>query len=237
MAQSRYLVAMNDFSQAEAVETVDSRVQLILAGERLFAERGMEGASLREIASAAGHGNNNAVRYHFGSKEGLMQAIFHHRVLQMEPVRARLLARLEADGLLTDARSLLELIALPYFTLRASDGRFSYPAFMLQYLLQYRPRGVRHMADEAGALSPALNRAQELLRARINYLSPETADRRIRHAMIAFVTAIIGAENTMPKLSMHQYRDVIDDTMSHIVASLVLQDRHGSSGLISEFFT
>lgn len=60
-----------------------------------------------------------------------MQAIFRHRVLQMEPMRARLLKSFEARRLTSDAWALLELITLLYFTLRSADGTFSYPAFML----------------------------------------------------------------------------------------------------------
>ncbi|MCX7283194.1 MAG: TetR family transcriptional regulator [Novosphingobium sp.] len=216
------MIAAHQNEHADAPDTADSKVQLILAGEKLFAERGVEAASLREIASAAGHGNNNAVRYHFGSKLGLIQAIFSYRVAQMEPVRAHLLAKLEAEGLLADARSLLELIMLPYFTLRAPDGTFSYPGFMLQYLLYYRPKGVRHVADEVGALSPALNRAQSLLRARVSYLDYETADRRILHAMLAFIAAVINAENQKPRLTAERYRALIDDTISHIEAALIV---------------
>jgi len=233
----RYSPIMNDILDASAVDAKDSKVQLILAGEKLFAEKGIEAASLREIASLAGHGNNNAVRYHFGSKQGLIQAIFRHRVTQMEPIRAELINKLESEKLSADTRAILEVIVLPHFTLRAPDGTISYPAFLLQYLLYYRPRGVRHTADEAGELSPALNRAQNLLRTRIGYLGPEIADNRILHAMITFVTAIIGAENAMPKLRIEQYRTLIDDTLDQIVASLVLQTSSHKKTLIHEFIT
>lgn len=231
----RYTGLMAPLAEALANDTADSKVQLILAGEKLFAEQGVEGASLREIAALAGHGNNNAVRYHFGSKQGLVQAIFRHRVVQMEPVRARLIERLVERNLTTDARAIIEVICLPYFTLRASDGTFSYPAFMLQYLLYYRPRGVRHTADEAGALSPALNKAQELLRKRLDYLPPDISDRRILHAMITFVTAVIGAENTKPGINEDQYCSIIDDTFNQIVAALVLQHSPTRATLVGEF--
>ena len=49
---------------------------MIRAGERLFGESGIDGVSLREVAAAAGQGNTSAVRYHFGSKDGLVAAIF-----------------------------------------------------------------------------------------------------------------------------------------------------------------
>ncbi len=223
------------FHEVTPVETADSKVQLILAGERLFAERGVEAASLREIAVAAGHGNNNAVRYHFGSKQGLVQAIFRHRVVQMEPVRAQLLARIQAANLVADTRSIFEVIVLPYFTLRAADGTFSYPAFILQYLLYHRPKGIQHTADEAGSLSSALNTAHHLLRSRIGYLAPEIVEGRILHAMITFVTAIISAENAVPKLSTEQYLAYIDDTIDQAVASMVLQNSPRNATLMREF--
>lgn len=223
--------------EAIPADTADSKIQLILAGERLFAERGVEGASLREIAVAAGHGNNNAVRYHFGSKQGLVQAIFRHRVVQMEPVRAKLLARLKAANFVTDTRAIFEVVVLPYFTLRAPDGTFSYPTFILQYLLYHRPKGIQHTVDEASALSPALNTADQLLRSRIGYLAPEIVEGRILHAMITFVTAIISAENAVPKLSTEQYLDHINDAIDQAVASMVLQNSPSDATLVREFAT
>ncbi len=47
---------------------------LLAAGQRLFAQRGYEGASVRMICEAAGT-NANAIGYHFGSKQGLYEAI------------------------------------------------------------------------------------------------------------------------------------------------------------------
>lgn len=54
----------------------ETKIRLILVGEALFAERSIESVSLREIAVGAGNRNNNAVQYHFGDKDGLVQAIF-----------------------------------------------------------------------------------------------------------------------------------------------------------------
>ena len=219
--------------EADAADAGDSKIQLILAGERLFAERGIEGASLREIASSAGHGNNNAVRYHFASKLGLVQAIFRYRVAQMEPIRVRFLAQLEAKGLQTDVRSLLEVIMLPYFMLRALDGTMSYPGFMMQYLLKHRPRGVEH-ASEVGDGAPALNRVSALLRERISYLDPVTVDRRILSAMITFIGTVMNAENNDPPLGAEQYRDLIDDTLDQCVAALSVPDRRRQAQLLRD---
>ena len=48
------------------------------AAEKLFAERGFTGTSVRDIAEAAGV-NLAMISYYFGSKEKLMEAMFHHR--------------------------------------------------------------------------------------------------------------------------------------------------------------
>ncbi len=45
------------------------------AGERLFAERGIEGPSIRELIAEAGVGNKSALQYHFGTRDGLVSAI------------------------------------------------------------------------------------------------------------------------------------------------------------------
>lgn len=67
--------------------------RILLAAERLFAERGLDGASLRQISAAAHNGNNTAVQYHFGSKERLIQAIFEYRLRDLNERRAALIGR------------------------------------------------------------------------------------------------------------------------------------------------
>ena len=45
--------------------------RMIVVAERLFAERGIEAVSLREVGAACGLRNNSAAQYHFGSRTGL----------------------------------------------------------------------------------------------------------------------------------------------------------------------
>jgi AcrR family transcriptional regulator len=56
----------------------DKQVQIIQIAEELFASRGFEGTSVRDIAEAAGI-NIAMISYYFGSKEKLMEAIFEMR--------------------------------------------------------------------------------------------------------------------------------------------------------------
>jgi AcrR family transcriptional regulator len=59
------------------------------AGERLFAEQGIHGAQIRDIVKAGGQGNDSAVHYHFGSRDGLIYAICAYHIERMEPERQR----------------------------------------------------------------------------------------------------------------------------------------------------
>ncbi|WP_305039646.1 helix-turn-helix domain-containing protein [Frankia sp. CiP3] len=70
-----------------------TRDALIAAAERLFAERGLDAVSLREIAAAAGSHNTGAAQYHFGNKEQLLEAIFEHRATVLNARRSVLLAQ------------------------------------------------------------------------------------------------------------------------------------------------
>ncbi|HWJ67161.1 MAG TPA: helix-turn-helix domain-containing protein [Nocardioides sp.] len=76
--------------------TSDTRTLLIDVAERLFAERGLAAVSLRTVGSQAGQRNNSAAQYHFGSREGLVEAIIEVRSAPVERRRAALVARLEA---------------------------------------------------------------------------------------------------------------------------------------------
>jgi AcrR family transcriptional regulator len=66
----------------------DTKSRLLTVAERLFAEHGFAGVSVRQLTAAAGV-NLAAVNYHFGSKEGLLAAIFELRCRPMNDERLR----------------------------------------------------------------------------------------------------------------------------------------------------
>jgi AcrR family transcriptional regulator len=92
----------------------DTRTQLLDAAERLFAERGFRGTSVRAVTDLAG-ANLAAVGYHFGSKAELMAAVARRAI---EPITAAQGAGL--DRLLTrtpepSVAELVEAFAGPMF--------------------------------------------------------------------------------------------------------------------------
>lgn len=69
-----------------------TKEQILLVAERLIADHGVDGVSMRQIAVEVGSGNNSAVLYHFGSKDKLVQAIFEYRLPPLRERRATLIA-------------------------------------------------------------------------------------------------------------------------------------------------
>jgi len=75
---------------------IGTRESLLDAAEELFSERGIPAASLRAITERAA-ANLAAVNYHFGSKQGLVLAVFDRRLAPLNRERLALLERCEVE--------------------------------------------------------------------------------------------------------------------------------------------
>lgn len=68
-------------------ELNDKKIEILLVAERLFADQGFDGTSIRDIAAAA-QINIAMISYYFGSKEKLLEALVLYRIeaitLQLE---------------------------------------------------------------------------------------------------------------------------------------------------------
>jgi AcrR family transcriptional regulator len=92
--------------------------RILDCAEQLFSKQGFTGTSLRTIIKAAGV-NTAAIHYHFGSREGLLEAVIARRA---QPVNERRLEMLEAlETRHADAtppvREVVEAFLMPAFQL------------------------------------------------------------------------------------------------------------------------
>jgi AcrR family transcriptional regulator len=71
-------------------DTDSSRKKLFGSAERLFAERGFDGVSVRDIANDAGV-NSALVGYYFGGKKGLLSEVYTRHCTPLNQERMRLL--------------------------------------------------------------------------------------------------------------------------------------------------
>ena len=103
-----------------------ARQALVEAAERLFAERGIESVSLRDISAAAGQRNHSAAQYHFTDRAGLVAAVFDHRMSDVNRRRHRLLDDLETDGRADDLLALVDATIRPLVEVVAeTDGWYA----------------------------------------------------------------------------------------------------------------
>ena len=76
---------------------LDTRERLLDAAETLYAEKGLEGVSVRAITAKA-RANLAAVGYHFGSKDALIQEVIRRRYQWLNRIRHDRLDRLDAEA-------------------------------------------------------------------------------------------------------------------------------------------
>jgi len=134
----------------------NSRARILDAAERAFADMGLDGASLRRIVRGA-RVNLATVYYHFGSKEGLMAAVFERRFGPLKQESLKLLRDFEreAQGRPLSVERVLEALLLPALRLAGTAsarsqavmrlvGRLvSEPNRKIQELLHRRHQEVR----------------------------------------------------------------------------------------------
>lgn len=122
--------------EPETAEAEDTPQRVLRVAEALFAQKGVENVSLRELTAAAG-ASLGAVNYHFGSKDVLVEAVF-------DDLSARVNAqRLSALDAVLDAarkqrrkpraRDILLTFLQPYLERRDGEG-----ALLAQLVLKHR---------------------------------------------------------------------------------------------------
>ena len=133
--------------------------RIFLAAETLFAERGFDGVSVRDIVEAA-EVNLAAVSYHFGSKTELLLAVFRVRTREMNQERRALLR--EADPASLEA-ILRALLGPPILWRDPSSGKATASRFISRAIAEATPdlrkileTDVRHLQRFLDALARAL---------------------------------------------------------------------------------
>ena len=104
---ARLAVVVERPAQAPDANLSPTARQLLDVAEKLFAERGIESVSLREIVAASGQRNGSAAQYHFGTREALVGLLIARRVWFINEMRHARLDALEAAGRADDVRTVV----------------------------------------------------------------------------------------------------------------------------------
>jgi len=161
---------------------------MIDAAERLVAERGLAAMSLREVQGAAGQRNKSAAHYHFGSKEGLVEAVVATRMGAVGAARRELLDDIGPDA---DRRELVEALVLPLADHVLSGPRSSHWArFLVQAANDPTLAAVVRRSFEGSSFRDVRGR----LLASLDHLPEPLRARRLDHAVAIVVTSLAHLE-------------------------------------------
>ena len=187
-----------------------TRSLLLRAGEARFARDGVTGARMSDVVRDAGQANDSAVGYHFGSRQGLLDAVVAKHLAAMDARRS-----LPPRG--SSMRSLVDAIVRPTTDLLATDdGR--------DFL-----RITEQLADWSGVGSghPAAPLRGTVLGTQLEALTRRLAERigmdlsRERVAlMVTFLTGALGARarsvesGRRQRLAHEQFVDHLVDVLT-----------------------
>ncbi|QGG96471.1 helix-turn-helix domain-containing protein [Actinomarinicola tropica] len=171
--------------------TPTTRERIITAAEELFAERGIDAVSLREINRAAGAKSAVAVQYHFDDRAGVLRAILDKHRAAVDTARHAVLDHLEAEAT-PSLRDMAGALVRPLAAkLGDPDGGPAYLQINAELVHEAKP-----LVDPTDAAAPAPGRARNSLhrwRAAVEpLLDPQAVELHRRFAAIRFSAVELG---------------------------------------------
>lgn len=155
-----------------------TRQKILLTALDLYAEKGLEGVSLRAISAASGTRNSAAAHYHFGNRLGVLEAVIG---LITDTTRPRFESAFQAleSGPSPSLREVVRAVSTPYLMLtRTPDWGPSALRFMAHLHADNTPEIVqllnRHFRTDIERIENQLHRAlpdlpRETLRVRLAF--------------------------------------------------------------------
>ncbi|OAG28014.1 CerR family C-terminal domain-containing protein [Thermodesulfatator autotrophicus] len=202
---------------------VNVKERLVLIAEKLFAEKGFNSVSVREITSKAGV-NLGAINYHFGSKKGLYLEVFRARFLD----RARRLRgafeknlKKEKDSLEGVIRSLARAILCGPLTDEERTIHFK----LLVREMAHPTEAFDLITEEA--LKPLLSSFEKALK---EYL-PALSEEKMRLVMLSVLAQILYFNFARPKIQAATGKTFDEEFKKALVEHIVAFSLKGIEGL------
>lgn len=125
----------------DGMSRMDARSAMIDAAERIVAERGLAALTLRAVQTESGQANKSAAQYHFGSRQGLLEAVIENRMRSVDDARRVLLDSLT----MPTSRDLVEALVQPFADATLRRDGSCYARFLAQAI--FAPE-LGHLIDE-----------------------------------------------------------------------------------------
>ncbi|MCB1017257.1 MAG: TetR/AcrR family transcriptional regulator [Acidimicrobiales bacterium] len=168
----------------------DAARRMIDAAEQLAAERGLAALTVQAVQQAAGQRNKSAVQYHFGGRQGLVNALVATRMAPANERRTSMLLALDAEP---STRDLVEVLVVPL----AESVLGRRPSYWARFLLQAIGDPDTGLAAMEAVDDEPIQVAQARLEARLAHLPEATRPLRVQsvfaYACVVLATYEVGA--------------------------------------------
>ncbi|MHA6739719.1 TetR/AcrR family transcriptional regulator [Rhodococcus erythropolis] len=159
-------------------ENPSTKRKLLEVAEELFAVKGVEATLIGDIVKGAGQRNPSALRYHFGSREGILQAIREKHLEHLELRRATLLEQWPGQAPAT-VRDAVTLVVVPLIEqLRNESGR-RYLRILGQTMFELNSDQLTSVVQY-----PSLAKALDLMRVGMAHVPDNLVEDRIKGALL-----------------------------------------------------
>ncbi|MCJ0907272.1 TetR/AcrR family transcriptional regulator [Rhodococcus sp. ARC_M6] len=186
---------------------------MIDAAERLIAEFGISAMTLKDVQIEAGQLNKSAAKYHFGSRDGLIQAVLEDRMSRVNERREEMLDELDALGHLPTVRQIVETLVLPFAVETLGSKGSRYARFLSQVM--YGP--VLSLVAQEQLSAEAFRRVEALVVGVVN--APlEVVKRRVRN--IIHLNIVVLARWEQQERSQEKSADIVCDLIGTCAAVL-----------------
>lgn len=125
--------------RASIMKGDETRDRIKLAARRLFAERGIDGVSIREIVAAAGQRNVGSLHYYFRTKEALVRELIADGAKLIDDRRNAMLNAMAVEGRAGTLREVIEALVWPSVNLgEAENEEDTYLRFIVSLTMNHR---------------------------------------------------------------------------------------------------
>lgn len=190
--------------------SVSTKLKLLEVSEELFATKGVNATLVGDIVTGAGQRNPSALRYHFGSREGVLRAIMEKHLDRIEQRRGELLEQWPGVGPTTLGDAVTILVVPLVELLRHEPGR-RYLRILGQTMYDLDP-------DQLNELDryPSLARAIGLMRDGMVDVPDDMVEDRVRGALLLIAAAL--AVRARDIANERRSSNSISDFQSNVIA-------------------
>jgi AcrR family transcriptional regulator len=172
--------------------TLTTRNRLKLSARQLFAQRGIDGVSVRDIVVSAGQKNAASLHYYFGTKDSLIRELVADGAKLINERRNRWLDELEASGRQVTLREIIEVLVWPSTALAGDRGEEdTYMRFITMMQMNQRELFLESLE---GKWASGYQRCLTYIRKLLPEFAPELLTQRLVFMAFYLSSALSGRE-------------------------------------------